>query len=582
MAKTFYHYEKRADLGSYVDWAAIGKTVSDGLIKVSADRQAKRDELDKITNESITTINELAVGQPQTSSEFYMDGANNIKEALGLSYREMKAGRLNPNEYLKQRQNIMDDLGQMQAAANSFKTDWEAMSKRLENSASPTGASEQEIYQNELLDSFGITKDKAIYVNPVDNRIYIATRDANGKIIKDPSKLLPISHLTSLRKDQVNKYDVVGEVNKRVKTLGDVTRSVMSGRVMTLNDAVQRPEYMKAENDMISSMMTSPRATGTILTNYVGGYGVTESKEVADKDPNKILLVKDSNGLLHPKLTREQEDVAREALRAQIRVQLKSIETPTPVQQPSGASVDKNKLQQTNAQHLELIRKIYSGNSTEGGGAADAIRALNPNIASIDKKDGKLRVAFTDGNIENFDIAGGFEGFVTQAGRFLIPGLDTEQAFIGWANSPYNTRSQSYRPDTVSSRGARDAKGQAATALADANISSPIFSLKQEAGINSIQKMLKNLGEGFEGLTAKKTGSGAFDHITITGGKASANHDPSIKLEFDNGTPEASQAQLALLLSWIEEEIQARASEQNSTTSTPSPVSGGNAKGELD
>jgi hypothetical protein len=35
-------------------------------------------------------------------------------------------------------------------------------------------------------------------------------------------------------------------------------------------------------------------------------------------------------------------------------------------------------------------------------------------------------------------------------------------------------------------------------------------------------------------------------------------------------------------LSWIEEEIQARASEQNSTTSTPSPVSGGNAKGELD
>ena len=373
MAKTFYDYEKRADLGSYVDWAAIGKTVSDGLIKVSADRQAKRDELDKITNESITTINELAVGQPQSSSEFYMDGANNIKEALGLSYREMKAGRLSPNEYLKQRQNIMDDLGQMQAAANSFKTDWEAMSKRLENSASPTGAAEQEIYQNELLDSFGITKDKAIYVNPVDNRIYIATRDANGKVIKDPSKLLPISHLTSLRKDQVNKYDVVGEVNKRVKTLGDVTRSVMSGRVMTLNDAVQRPEYMKAENDMISSMMTSPRATGTILTNYVGGYGVTESKEVADKDPNKILLVKDSNGLLHPKLTREQEDVAREALRAQIRVQLKSTETPMPVQRQQEWEANRADAREEVVQNVGMWHSLAFGTASQQSTAANQL-----------------------------------------------------------------------------------------------------------------------------------------------------------------------------------------------------------------
>lgn len=329
MAKTFYKYEERVDLNSYVDWGSIGKTVSDDLTRINKERQAKKDEIDRVTNESVTTINELSVGQPQVSSEFYMDAANNVKEALGLAYREMKAGRLNPNEYLKQRQNIMDDLGQMQLAATSFATDWEEMTTRLEDGT----AGELEIYQNELLDSFGITKDKAVYVNPVDGRMYIATRDAKGNIIKDPSKLMPISYMTARRKDKVNRYDVVGETNKRVKALGDVTRSIMSGRVMSLTDVMQRPEYMKAEDDIISSMMTSSRSAASVLADYAGGYSFTQNWAEAQEDPNKILLKQDSNGLLQPQLTDKQNEVAREALRAQLRVQLKSIETPRQPQQ---------------------------------------------------------------------------------------------------------------------------------------------------------------------------------------------------------------------------------------------------------
>ena len=329
MAKTFYKYEERVDLNSYVDWGSIGKTVSDDLTRINKERQAKKDEIDRVTNESVTTINELSVGQPQVSSEFYMDAANNVKEALGLAYREMKAGRLNPNEYLKQRQNIMDDLGQMQSAATSFATDWEEMTTRLEDGT----AGELEIYQNELLDSFGITKDKAVYVNPVDGRMYIATRDAKGNIIKDPSKLMPISYMTARRKDKVNRYDVVGETNKRVKALGDVTRSIMSGKVMSLTDVMQRPEYMKAEDDIISSMMTSSRSAASVLADYAGGYSFTQNWAEAQEDPNKILLKQDSNGLLQPQLTDKQNEVAREALRAQLRVQLKSIETPRQPQQ---------------------------------------------------------------------------------------------------------------------------------------------------------------------------------------------------------------------------------------------------------
>ena len=99
MAKTYYGYVARDDK-AYVDWASIGKTISDNLIEVSKNRQEQRDELDRKTEESIKTINQLTANQPQLVSEFYMDGANDMRQYLLMLQKEMKAGRLQPNEYL--------------------------------------------------------------------------------------------------------------------------------------------------------------------------------------------------------------------------------------------------------------------------------------------------------------------------------------------------------------------------------------------------------------------------------------------------------------------------------------------------
>ena len=579
MAKTYYGYVARDDK-AYVDWASIGKTISDDLIEVTKSRQEQRDELDRKTEESITNINKLTADQPQLVSEFYMDGANDMRQYLLMLQKQMKSGGLQPNEYLKKKQVLMDGVDQLSLASKDFAADYEDAMKRLQNG----DAAAQEVFQNEKYDAFRSTQGKGIYVNPVNGRLYIGTRDEQGVVDSNPAKLLDVNNLYSRRKDQINKYDVVGEASKKVSPLGDYIRSVRRGGVFTLKDIMQRKEYLKAENDIIQSMMSSPRNLGSILTDYVGGYTLTENEAEAKADPTKILLKTDGMNMLQPQITDEQRKAAEEALRAQLRVQLDRVETAMPIQQPDrAAAASRQQQQRTNAQHLEHLRKLFAGSGTDAVAASDAIRAINPNIKSIQKTDnGMLTIRFNDGRVESSTIpqvgtadASAFEQFITQSGRFLIPGLETQQAFIDWGNSEYSGRSQGYRQAPVDSMGARDPKSSAMTAIADANMTTVTFALEQEEALPMVENMVQNLGDEFKLYTVETTGMLAGDEITIT----SDDGKSSIQLEFDYQKESQQQGEMQRLMTWLEKEIQKKQAAKTASSPTPTPPP---VRGELD
>ena len=453
MAKSYLGYVEK-DQQAFVDWGAIGSQISQDLDKIRVNRQEQRDELDRVTNEAVTTINELTANQPKLVSEFYMDGANDMRQYLLMLNKEMKAGRLNPAEYMKKKQVLMDGVTQLGDASKAFAEDYENAMKRLQNGESAA----QEIFQNEMYDAFRTTEDKGIYVNPADGRVYIAKRNADGTINRNQSDLLSVNKLYARRKDQINKFDVIGETSKKVGVLGDVVKSMRRGNVLTLKDVMQNPQYKKAEGDIINSMMASPRNAASVLSDYVGGYQFTQDPSIAAGDPNMILLKEDGMGLLMPELTAEQRKKAEEALRAQIRVQLDKVETPMPVFAPQSGSgfggfgVERQK----DLGHLELLRKIYSGSEAEVNAALKDIPELNPEIKRVRKSGGNLTIEYNpvldkDGNVVSQRAPQmvaipkeGLELFATQSGRALIPGLNIETAYLDWQQSPYRVRPQGY------------------------------------------------------------------------------------------------------------------------------------------
>jgi hypothetical protein len=508
MAKSYLGYVER-DQQAFVDWGAIGSQISQDLDKIRVNRQEQRDELDRVTNEAVTTINELTANQPKLVSEFYMDGANDMRQYLLMLNKEMKAGRLNPAEYMKKKQVLMDGVTQLGDASKAFAEDYENAMKRLQNGE----AAAQEVFQNEMYDAFRTTEDKGIYVNPADGRVYIAKRNTDGTINRNQSDLLSVNKLYARRKDQINKFDVVGETSKKVNVLGDVVKAMRRGNVMTLKDVMQNPQYKKAEGDIINSMMASPRNAASVLTDYIGGYQFTQDPAVAASTPNTILLKEDGMGLLMPELTAEQRKKAEEALRAQIRVQLDRVETPMPVYAPDrqfnfGIGERKRK----NAENIELLRKVYVGDA-EAEVAVDAIRAANPNILKIDRQPDNLIITFNDGKIERLPIpktgagaSSGFEQFVSRSGGFLL-NIEPQQAFVDYRESDYFGRPTRFGEATFT-RGQELSPEAKAKSIAD-KIGAETFTMDDDDAAPIIQAQLPS---GFVAET-----SGYFsDNVTVT------------------------------------------------------------------
>ena len=552
MAKTYYGYVERDDK-AYVDWASIGKTITDDLIRVGNERTQKREQLETDVTNSLSTFEKLTANQPPIASEYYMTAAENMRNWMLQQQKLMKAGQISVSDFTRKRQVLMDGVEQMAANSKLYNAWLQENMDRLDVS------SKREKFIQTEAEKFSTNNNLSLFI---DDKGYMQNTivGPNGEISQNPKDFQSVSNLYVTMNDRDDAYDVIGQVSKRVAPLGDYIRAKRSQGVLTLKDIMQNPEYLKAENDIIASMMSNDVQLGSILADFDNTYDYTRSEEEAKNNPNLILLKQNGMGTLIPQVTEEQRKVAEEALRAQIRVQLDRTETPMPIQQPDRVAVARQQQQRTNTQNLENLRKLFAGNTTEATVASDAIRSINPDILSIEKSnDGRLTIKFRDGRVESSVIpqtgttdASAFEQFVTQSGRFLIPGLETQQAFLDWGNSEYAGRAQGYRQSPVDSKGARDPKSTAMNAVADANMTTATFALEQQEALPMVENMIQNLGDDFARYKVKTTGMLAGDEITITSGDG----ESSITLEFDYQKESQQQGEMQRLMTWLEKEIQ--------------------------
>jgi hypothetical protein len=320
----FFKYVGKADRGIQ-DWSKIGKDISDGLKEVTDKRQAERARIDKLTSDAINEVNNVQLGQNKTFNQFLLNGSGQTKEFLLMQEKLLKQGVLKPQDYLNSRQIISDDWANLSEAAKSFNQDYAESMKRLQDGE----AAMQEMYQNEKYDAFMNIQDKDIFVNPVDGRIYLTTTDGDGNIERDPSSMLNVNAINARRKDKINKFNVQAEVQKATGALGEVVKALNADGVITrtdkrLNEMMLiggvETTFDDAKNDIINSLMTSPRNNASILTDDIGGYTFTEVESEAG---GKVIYLKENGmGLLEPQLTEEQLGVVRNNLDMEIEKQL--------------------------------------------------------------------------------------------------------------------------------------------------------------------------------------------------------------------------------------------------------------------
>lgn len=582
---TYYKYaERTAD--SFVNWAEIGKNMSDMLAQENKIREEKKAAIDESSRQLGLTLSNAPQGESKTMNEWALKYAGDAQAARLMQDKLLKSGQLKLKDYIVQRQNITDgttaafDL--VKEYQEEFKTKWDRMKEDKSQDLEQFLMAEAE--------GFGNFNDSQLYINPTDGKVNVAKRVkkvVDGKEVyemsQDPNDFTDINSLRSRIKGTFDKYDVNTNMETYVNALGTEIDSLVTaknslgatGTISEILDITKRTnlpkdmqgvvmKFEEAETKALQSQLANPYNTSSILTNSVNKapngkeYSFTWNPDDAKNNPEKILLKNKSNGNPEPVFSPEQEKVALEHLRLQARMRYdKKTEIKTtpqlerrdePAYKFEAAREDKTK-QDLATNFARFTGYLTSGTDEQKAEAVAYFRSQGVPLDSrkdgiyIENKKGEL-VPFKTGKGSTIDFGKSMIGaLLTSSGRSADVDEETVVKLLPkYTKSSFNT--------TAIGKGIeapRDVSGQFSEQVSS-TISSDLFNDKKSTETGpKLQKILKKV----PGVKISYSGTGSmFNDINIEYGTGSQKR--TLKLN-SNESGERADAQAIELKKFLDE-----------------------------
>lgn len=424
-----YGYVKR-ETDNYVNWSQIGKDFSGMLDKVYDDREAKKKEIDDATNELMNVINNPELGVNATVNQYILDGSASTAKQLLMYNKEMKAGRLRPEDMIRFRQNIKDGWASFANVTKSYNQQWAEYKKRVE---AGDKVSQAEIDDMARIEKFMDINNSKIVLS-ADGTMHVAKmKEGKGgvrEISSDPNDYDAVVALANRSQFKRDRYDLEGATAKAAKGVGDDIRAANlgGGSVKRVASILQRPNiteedkndpavkmYFVYEDNVVKAMSSDSFNIQSIITD--GGLTNPKTGKVIEYtwDPNDPGLKNGDKILKKPStgsssgyefvMTDDQKKQAENVFRQAMRIKLSYVEEQTPGWQPREPRLDDGSGDRKKQEDsiLSNLAKLYYGNVTDFEEAASNIRGLIPTIASIEKSksgnDRTLVVTYTNGTV---------------------------------------------------------------------------------------------------------------------------------------------------------------------------------------
>lgn len=397
---------KRGTALETLDWSAISDKLDKEIQAVEQDRENKRTEIKKNSDEMFETLNNSPLGNHKGRNEALLEYADNAKEAMLMLDRELKSGNISLKDYTVAVQNLKDGTNQTFAIMEEWNKDYEEAMNRMNNCGGDTGidcSAAQEQFQMMQAEALGKLENHALYINPTNFKVVLGKREVDengnltGGISKNQTDFAEVQQLRNRVKQRINKFDLEGNLNQIEGQLSTMwTEYIKSNPGFTIQDARQNPEFDDAIKNWINSRMTNPVDIGSMLTDYLkfnpntgNQFSFTMDPEEAAQNEDLILLVNDpenmSSGLLVPDFSTEngqkQEKAAYDLMNTQIQGQLDKIEKSVGTEQQwkSKEGDAKNEAED----YVSNLAKLWTGDNETVTAVLSTIQGANPDIVDI-------------------------------------------------------------------------------------------------------------------------------------------------------------------------------------------------------
>ena len=411
---TYYKYAERS-ADSQVNWAEVGKGISDMLADEVKIREEKKAAIDKATREFQQTLQNAPQGQFQDANKFTNDYAHSMMEQQMIDTKLLKSGKMKLQDYTLRRQNYIDGTNTLFDLQKLYQENYRQKMEGVQTGEFQplTGANMASV------EGFGdFSKSKAV-IDPATGvvNVGILEPDPNNQgVMRLTNDVVPVNVIRGKILTNIPAFKVEEAMNSTVKTLGNRIRVLQgiatqtnAGSITKLTggaiDSAKYPQFKddvdkfnKAVDETVKSYFADPYHLSSVLTMQLDKYdgtSFTYDKELAKKDPSKLLLkINPSTGLgiLDESGThyKAQEKEARDWVKTQLLAKMDSkVEidlggfAPQP-RQPSQYEYERADAKKTASVLGENISNLMTGNPAQTRAALDYFQAI-PNVEKVEK-----------------------------------------------------------------------------------------------------------------------------------------------------------------------------------------------------
>jgi hypothetical protein len=391
---TYYKWaERQAD--TTINWAEVGKNMSDMLQEEMRLREAKKAAINEETRKLGDKLENMPMGLYEPANQFMLEFGASAQEIRLIQDNLLRAGLSKPKDYAIQRQNLNDGTNTMIDLSKLYEEEYTTKLERIDNADPKQRSQAIESYLMERFEGLSnLTNTKAV-INPTDGQVTLGRlveKTVDGETVRvlsdNPADVFTVNELNMRLKQKFDYFDVDSYMQNQVNQLGTVktmmldaakkskdlnviysTIDAKEGSYITeaelaqfdadiaaasteeqkkalrqrKQEAIAANSYLRAEKNMIESIMTSPLYVSSILTEnmMIDGKAYTpeldtkvveelekkilsakteeERAELQAQRDSIVLFEKKTTGALEPVFTDRQKEEAYDYLKIDLR-----------------------------------------------------------------------------------------------------------------------------------------------------------------------------------------------------------------------------------------------------------------------
>lgn len=554
---TYYKYAER-EADSYVNWAEIGKSMSDMLATENKIREEKKAAIDKESVESGKILLNPPQGDHKGLNQWALEYADTAQQARFMQETLLKSGQLKLKDYMVMRQNTNDDTNNVFSLIEEYNAEYSEKMKRTLNNENQY----VESFLMEQMQGFSNFTNHKLYIRPTDGRVFVAEVGEDGKMIDDPDTYQSVASLRNRVKTKYDRFDSAASVQAYVDNLGDeinvinnLKNKYQRGTSTEILDITKRKNFGMDENDrntietfeqaeekMLMSMLVDPFHVTSILTEEINtapngedyDYSFDKDKVAANENFILVEIDKETNNVV-VKPSDEQVRKAFEHLKTQARLAYDKKEKVTIVgasekPRPTEAEVARGMDLQTKQSLLDQWMKVYSSTTAADKDAAvtsllGALKNYDRGVSSVAAlpKGAGVVVKWSDGREENIEFKDK-SGNLKSADQWAAAGttlhhMEDSREYSKYRGTAFNDLAESDWADVGASYTA-PAATQTSTVSRGQALEQKLASISPDTFMSSDNDVAAYLNQelGPFGFTFKSNNGGMFgdQYVTVT------------------------------------------------------------------